>query len=758
MVFNLSLLSTRTMITPTFTSTMAKRADVTGAPDQVYLQPSMVEFLVNGIRNKTVAGIGTIDNDTELKYIFNLQLHTSLDGTPLSIIGNASNIKYEFSLSKVNIEAIRYFTHVKLRNQFYPGQVLGTDDLTPALLAGTAWNNDTGLAASIMPNFFPVYYGQDPVYGELRDNDVMAEFSQLGPGYEHWGMAAIESQRDSENVLPAVDRIVAAGTQMTFLDPSWDPTKRKLASDNGPMGTIKPTQSFSYPQEKDSIGAFFQPVQPAAVQPAIGQTVNIMMPGEQEKEVNAMKGQAKLQLFMLGGLVNFEAGTIENLTYPIIAPAMNEVLSTARAARASSFTDLLNTAFNMAAGEDPTSIFSSQVSIKVIQTTAAASLLSGNFGRNRAQDYQHDSSTLDLSAFLPQLSPKIVESIMAEENAARNENMMELTDLQKAKPKTVIAKIGTMLDVDMFSSLCINFLTCISAICDTPAMQAAGSQCIFRQILMQYVLMVNGKFWKQWVTSVGKPMPHLPWTLYQFLEGSWLGLAEFAVHSTNVNVFMGNRPVTDLDTSGLTQAVSAVAACKNHFDRLFAIGAACTMVPRIIPASVRNAPIANSDHSASASAGGGTKRDGGATTNKSSDTAAAVAPVKRRRGAKSDSDPKALSKTGMGMFFVKPNLAAHEVFPPQLSEKLCVYFVCQGKECTRPPGQCPYKHAAGPTQLNIDDVKVIGDHFMKTGNGWFNKHHFDNFSALPVKYKCLVGDANAGMRCTAAECALPSSG
>jgi hypothetical protein len=259
-------------------------------------------------------------------------------------------------------------------------------------------------------------------------------------------------------------------------------------------------------------------------------------------------GQAKLQLFLIGGTIN----TVSNLSYPVLSTSMNGVLATARATRTSSFTDLLNTAFYTAAGADPTSIYSTQVSIQVMQATAAASLLAGKFSKTRAQDCNNESSMLDMSAFLPQMSPKVVESIIAAERMAWNESMMELTDLQKAKPKTVIARIGTMMDVDMFLLLlCIKFLTCISAIVDVKGMNNIGTPSIFRQILQGYVNMVNGKDWRHWATLVGVPMPNLPWMLYQFMEGSWVGLAYFALNVTNVNIFMGNQPITALDTSGL---------------------------------------------------------------------------------------------------------------------------------------------------------------------------------------------------------------
>jgi hypothetical protein len=77
-------------------------------------------------------------------------------------------------------------------------------------------------------------------------------------GYEHWGMAAVEAH----------------------------PMVRKIPRDNGPIGSIKTAQSADYPQERMSIGTFYDQAQQIAQQPFLqGNTLTIVMPGKQEKEV-----------------------------------------------------------------------------------------------------------------------------------------------------------------------------------------------------------------------------------------------------------------------------------------------------------------------------------------------------------------------------------------------------------------------------------------------------------------------------------------
>jgi hypothetical protein len=66
-----------------------------------------------------------------------------------------------------------------------------------------------------------------------------------------------------------------------------------------------------------------------------------------------------------------------------------------------------------------------------------------------------------------------------------------------------------MVDV---SSLCINMDTISPAICSND-----GPQPIFRQILLNFVAIVNSPDWVRWSDDIGS-MPLLHWYCYSFLE------------------------------------------------------------------------------------------------------------------------------------------------------------------------------------------------------------------------------------------------
>jgi hypothetical protein len=105
---------------------------------------------------------------------------------------------------------------------------------------------------------------------------------------------------------------------------------------------------------------------------------------------------------------------------------------------------------------------------------------------------------VELSAFLPQWNKVLVERELSSEVKATSENVMDFADSHKTKGKTAIACIGTMQSMMDFSSLCINMDMIITAICSND-----GSQPIFRQILLNFVAIVNNPDWVRLFDNVG---------------------------------------------------------------------------------------------------------------------------------------------------------------------------------------------------------------------------------------------------------------
>ena len=87
---------TNTIVT-SYTTSIPKRPDITGKPDQVFQFENFMDHLIGGIRAGTIAALGTVvPGSLSLQYLYAPQLHCNLSGKPIAIIGNCSNKPGEF--------------------------------------------------------------------------------------------------------------------------------------------------------------------------------------------------------------------------------------------------------------------------------------------------------------------------------------------------------------------------------------------------------------------------------------------------------------------------------------------------------------------------------------------------------------------------------------------------------------------------------------------------------------------------------------
>jgi hypothetical protein len=109
---------------------------------------------------------------------------------------------------------------------------------------------------------------------------------------------------------------------------------------------------------------------------------------------------------------------------------------------------------------------------------------------------------------------------------------------------------------------------------------------------------------------------------------------------------------------------------------------------------------------------------------------------KAKKGSKVDGPAK--DRKEMGMFFLKnPNINASDVFPRDLSIKLCANFTCRGKECAHT--NCGFKHPIKAGEIPREAVLAIAAHFVANDIGWFNEYHFMKVPDEEVKK--LLGNA-----------------
>jgi hypothetical protein len=313
---------------------------------------------------------------------------------------------------------------------------------------------------------------------------------------------------------------------------------------------------------------------------------------------------------------------------------------------------------------------------------------------------------------------------------------MDFANLHKTKGKTVIACIGTMQSIVDFSSLCINMDTIITTICSNN-----GPQPIFRQILLNFLAIVNNTDWVRWSDNVGS-MPSLHWYCYSFLEQIFNCFADFATDFGNSNIMTEARPITKLNISALKSALTVLKTFCSQINLHQATMTAIMVMPGSVSAYNVN-PWNNTQASGLRKDDKNSLLDGASRLTPN----ATFTPKQRNRGKRDPTTPDtneenpsghqrqkkprhgvkvdtaAKEKKNLGMFYLcNPSINQADSFPKDMPKKLCTNFTCKGKECTNT--NCNFAHPRKASELKCKTIILIANHFIKKDVGWFNKYHF----------------------------------
>jgi hypothetical protein len=128
-------------IAASYTTSIPKRPDITGKPDQVFHFENFMDHLIGGIRVGTIAALGTvIPGSLSLQYLYAPQLHCSLSGKPIAIVGNCSNKPGELTMIKIDVASIRAFPLFKDKTIIDAALTHGKD-IPPGYLVHTDWSS-----------------------------------------------------------------------------------------------------------------------------------------------------------------------------------------------------------------------------------------------------------------------------------------------------------------------------------------------------------------------------------------------------------------------------------------------------------------------------------------------------------------------------------------------------------------------------------------------------------------------------------------
>jgi hypothetical protein len=234
---------------------------------------------------------------------------------------------------------------------------------------------------------------------------------------------------------------------------------------------------------------------------------------------------------------------------------MKIVLKSARPACATGFSDLIRNTCTTAKELDLMNIRSHLILVVFINKATALHLLQGNLATVGVTLLNNKANSIDLSLFPPQQNASMIDREHSNNLTACFENNMDIANAHKSKTNVAITRIGTMVDMTDFSSLCINCDTIISAIVDS-----LGLQPLYHQILLKFINLMNNPDFDSWYAANKASMPSLHWHVYSFLKRIFNHLAKFATDFGNINVMSGSHLLTELNTNLLTKALTVLKA------------------------------------------------------------------------------------------------------------------------------------------------------------------------------------------------------
>jgi hypothetical protein len=224
------------------------------------------------------------------------------------------------------------------------------------------------------------------------------------------------------------------------------------------------------------------------------------------------------------------------------------------------------------------------MTLVLIQKMVTQSLLAGNLATERINSQLNESQSVDVTQFTPQTHIAKLEALKKSEQEYRNEDFASMTDLQKSKPKTAMARLGAITDMSGFISTCFNIDTIVSATVGPPP---NGPEPFLRQFTLGFARTATSPDWNRWWHEVGTFMPNLHKKCVGFLDGMWADLAHFATDFSNQAVIAAGAPLANLNTERITRAAIAF----NAFNRLI-LEAQATMTPVTdSPAYLGNSPL-----------------------------------------------------------------------------------------------------------------------------------------------------------------------
>ena len=667
----------------------------------------------------------------------------------------------------------------------------------------TEWESaNKQLALIIIPTMAPLSYGTDINSTEL-DDDFIDEMKKLSPEHGFWAKMMVDAHEQYSSDFDAsqvVKNLLATTASSTRRDPCNAATKGfrdATFAGSGPIVTVSrprnkhereqkiikeffyrnPTPARAVPVDEDEDDGDDAPAIPvhsttapnpgaaAAINPAAAnssaefysqlietlKTMNQSAPVQQkivvesrehEESVDLAKLQTSmLKLFYVTGEIDWDEGTVKNVTLANFAKGFMDLLSRTATVQEAQFANLLNTIFKSQPDDDDDELASPLerlMSLSVFPKKFNKAHLNASFQcADLESNMLYKNPSINPFHYAPQVCRALVKAATTEIEEERNEFNWRVNEKDKKQISSVIEGVGRIESIDDVSRTCANMCGVMLAIVDV-----SKSKPLLYQVAYKFIRMIENKKMQTWMRDNNDSIAHVPFILMGKLHQCFQHLASFSQNSINTHKVEVND--NTLDVKQVTTAVKLISKffkkMTEHiedssvpkdippFARTFFVeqsGSVTSVTPPVVPAEQ------NKDAKALPPAG----NEGGKRKSESDDTQ----PKKRR-----ETSDKSLK---MGIFHVKKGIPVSKALPDKAKLKdgasICLDFCCHERKCKFPHALCKNgKHYTNWKNVPDEDKAVLLSHMNETNLLWFDEETMKKHKVeISSEYSHLLSDA-----------------
>ena len=744
--------------------------------------------------SKKIAGLMGINKAGDITHLIMPTIVTNALDESSVILGNNYDVSNEPSLVYIDTSDFGFITVIEKFSDI-PSEIRPEEPLPSKFFRGTSWESATAeLGLTRFPMVVPILFGMSTVEASIHDDDFEEKIGEMSPKHATWAKLIKEHFAQNENNEKCVDKIF----DRVYKQGSRDKINAKYVTDrclDGKIFEFSFMQSFTLPSGKwkesqSSLRSFFKgnpsplrmPRTPSPVIPPVGvhfaatttnqqvatatspaqantattfdpmtfmkqfadqmmavqqksQTIVVESREDKTRETEAKFSNNMLQLLLLGGTVDLTSpGSFVDPRIAKYTQAMKNILLQPVSVRAISMVNILTTVFS----EIPTDLgerlspLTTSKSMHHISKNFASALLGANFLRNNLESLNYETNSITILSFVAQND---LEKIIAQRDAeqvAKNEREFDFVESHRKAIKATIEGLGKIQNMECIVKICANISCVITAIFD---IRAGNPIPLLYSVCIKTIEVIKHPDFIKWHAEVREKVPQLPYIFLNMLHKVLSQLASFSTNSVNNSLIEHGDNGSKLKVDLVVKIVKFVTRFFANIDNNIMEGTVPDSVPNFTPRDanpkIRNAVAPVAEISA-------------LHLKVKPDASPPGTPARERVGKKQKVKPATKDFTKAGLFRCKEGTPIAELFPSDLSKKLCSFFSFHDKKCSKPNQACDFEHIGKWDKIPVADQTKILEHCHATrGNKvWLDAETFAKHRiTVPEKFTYLLGDS-----------------